>query len=164
MFKKGDPASPGAGRPKSRIDLEQAAALAEEGLPLNAIGGNLVPAVSRRTMNRRFDEDEGLRDVIQEGWAKAARKLNDELKKNKHIVSPVFRAKQAHLLGFVDERSEVRHSGQIEHVLRPVDIAWDRRSKILQAERKLELENPAVDLEQTDDGKWAVEPKSDTEN
>ena len=43
----------------------------------------------------------------------------------------MFSTKQHHGLGWMDERS-IRHSGTIEHVVRAVDVAWDRRREMIE--------------------------------
>ena len=131
------------GRPRIEIDLQRVEELAALGLTQARIAEGL--GVSGQLLSNRKHGRNGNGEGILIGFAEAikrghfkwseslARKVETRLTAGGPTADNMlmFSTKQYHGLGWMDERS-VRHSGTIEHVVRAVDVAWDRRKEMIE--------------------------------
>ena len=125
------------GRPRIEIDLARVEELAALGLTQDKIAQGL--GIHRHTLSRKIEEDGSIpfEDAVKRGhftWSegllsKAKVRIDSGDRTADNLL--MFSLKQQHGPGFMDERS-IRHSGTIEHVVRAVDVAWDRRREMIE--------------------------------
>ena len=140
------------GRPRIEIDLARVEELAALGLTQDKIAQGL--GIHRNTLSRKMQDILiAFEGAVKRGhftWSedllsKAKARLDTGDRTADNLL--MFSLKQQHGPGFMDERS-IRHSGSIEHVVRAVDVAWDRRREMIE-QAKVESQ-PVIEAEFTE--------------
>ncbi len=166
MYKYVEVKKDGRGRPQGIIDPKQLEEAAKNAKAFTTIAADLD--ISPRSLRDHMNAEPELEMAYAKGRAHRAgwiqSKIDDVIEKNPKsaVLLLLAAANQRPEQGGLGWQREDTRKIEVDVTLRPVDLAWDRRRKILEAERKKADEG--VVLVEDESGAWAVEPETGTEN